>query len=111
MRGLFTPDATKTSEALLRRARRRGFRRPGFEWVERRRLTKVGGSIMVALPQRLIAQQLHAVAGEDVFLIEVDGGVLITAIDPRFEWKIERHEALLRAAATSLKHRTVAARP
>jgi hypothetical protein len=58
---------------------------------------------MVALPQRLIAAQLHAAPGDDVFLIEVDGGVLITAVDPRFEWKLERHEALLRAAASSLQ--------
>ena len=102
-------DDAQAGEVLRRMARRRGFRRPGFEWVERRRLTRVGGSIMVALPQRLIAQQLHAAPGDDVFLIEVDGGVLITAVDPRFEWKLERHEAMMRAMAASLKHRAITA--
>ena len=90
-------------DVLRRLKRRRGFRQPGFEWVERRRLTRVGGSIMVALPKRLIASQLHAEAGDDVFLIEVDGGLLITAVDPRFEWKLERHESLLRASAASIQ--------
>jgi antitoxin component of MazEF toxin-antitoxin module len=107
-REFFMGGDVNASEALRRRARRRGFRRPGFEWVERRRLTQVGGSIMVALPPRLVAQ-LNSSPGDDVFIIEVDDGILITAVDPRFEWKLERHNTLLRHIAAALKHRTIAA--
>lgn len=46
-------------------------------------LRKMGGSIGATLPKDL-AERLHLDAGDEVFVVETDRGLLITPYDPAF---------------------------
>ena len=47
-------------------------------------LRQMGGSVGATLPKD-IAERLHVEAGDEVFMIETDSGVLLTPYDPSFE--------------------------
>ncbi|WP_405282832.1 AbrB/MazE/SpoVT family DNA-binding domain-containing protein [Gaopeijia maritima] len=47
-------------------------------------LRKMGGSIGATLPKDL-AERLHLDAGDEVFIVETERGLLITPYDPTFE--------------------------
>ncbi|RMH15970.1 MAG: AbrB/MazE/SpoVT family DNA-binding domain-containing protein [Gemmatimonadetes bacterium] len=48
------------------------------------RLRKMGGSIGATLPKDL-ADRLHLEAGDEVFVIATDQGLLLTPYDPTFD--------------------------
>lgn len=48
------------------------------------KLRKMGGSIGATLPKDL-AERLHLDAGDEVFVVATDKGLLITPYDPTFE--------------------------
>lgn len=48
------------------------------------KLRKMGGSIGATLPKDL-AERLHLDAGDEVFVVATDRGLLITPYDPTFE--------------------------
>lgn len=48
------------------------------------KLRKMGGSIGATLPKDL-AERLHLDAGDEVFVVVTDKGLLITPYDPTFE--------------------------
>ncbi len=48
------------------------------------RLRKMGGSIGATLPKDMAAR-LHLDAGDEVFVVETEQGLLITPYDPTFE--------------------------
>ncbi|CAN5737787.1 AbrB/MazE/SpoVT family DNA-binding domain-containing protein [soil metagenome] len=47
-------------------------------------LRQVGGSIGATLPKDM-ADRLHVQAGDEVFIVETDQGILITPFDPAFD--------------------------
>lgn len=47
-------------------------------------LRQVGGSIGATLPKDM-ADRLHVRAGDEVFMVETEQGILITPYDPTFE--------------------------
>ena len=47
-------------------------------------LRRVGGSIAATLPKDM-ADRLHVKAGDEVFVIETERGILITPYDPTFD--------------------------
>jgi putative addiction module antidote len=46
-------------------------------------LRKMGGSVGATLPKDL-AERMHVQAGDEVFVVETDQGVLLTPYDPEF---------------------------
>ena len=47
-------------------------------------LRQMGGSVGATLPKD-IADRLHVAAGDEVFIIETEQGVLLTPYDPTFD--------------------------
>ncbi|HJW76037.1 MAG TPA: AbrB/MazE/SpoVT family DNA-binding domain-containing protein [Thermoleophilia bacterium] len=62
------------------------------------KLRKVGGSIGATLPKDMAAR-LHLAAGDSVFAVETDRGILLTPYDP------ETEEALAVAAKVAGRYR------
>lgn len=62
------------------------------------KLRRVGGSISATLPKDM-AERLHLQAGDEVFAVETDRGILLTPYDPDFE------EAMSIAAEVSGRYR------
>lgn len=62
------------------------------------KLRQVGGSISATLPKDM-AERLHLHAGDEVFAIETDRGILLTPYDAGFE------EAMSIAAEVSGRYR------
>ena len=54
-------------------------------------LRRMGGSIGATIPKD-IAERLHMEAGDEVFAIETEEGVLLTPFDPTFEKAMEAYE-------------------
>ena len=54
-------------------------------------LRQVGGSIGATLPKDM-ADRLHVKAGDEVFAVETDGGILLTPYDPTFERAMAAYE-------------------
>lgn len=52
--------------------------------VKRQTLKKVGGSVATILPKSML-DRFHLEAGDDVFVVETDKGLLVTPFDPDFE--------------------------
>ena len=61
-------------------------------------LRQVGGSIGATLPKDM-ADRLHIKAGDDVFAVETEQGILITPYDPTFD------EAMAAYRRTASKYR------
>ena len=57
---------------------------PEAHMVRTVRLRKMGGSIGATLPKDL-AERLHLDAGDEVFVVATEAGLLITPYDPTFE--------------------------
>ena len=47
-------------------------------------LRRAGGSISATLPKAM-AEKFHLQAGDPVFVVETDEGILLTPYDPQFE--------------------------
>jgi putative addiction module antidote len=54
-------------------------------------LRQVGGSIGATLPKDM-ADRLHISAGDEVFAVETDKGILITPYDPTFDRALAAYE-------------------
>lgn len=54
-------------------------------------LRQMGGSVGATLPKDL-ADRLHVEAGDELFVIETDRGVLLTPYSPEFERAMEAYE-------------------
>ncbi|MEX2609990.1 MAG: AbrB/MazE/SpoVT family DNA-binding domain-containing protein [Gemmatimonadota bacterium] len=61
-------------------------------------LRQVGGSIGATLPKDM-ADRLHIKAGDDVFAVETEQGILLTPYDPTFD------EAMAAYRRTASKYR------
>ena len=52
--------------------------------VRQTKIRRAGGSLAATLPKDMV-DRLHLEAGDPVFLVETDRGLLLTPFDPRFE--------------------------
>jgi putative addiction module antidote len=59
--------------------------------VKKVTLRKMGGSLGATLPKD-VADRLHVQAGDDLFVIETDQGILLTPYDPQFEKAMTAYE-------------------
>ena len=54
-------------------------------------LRKMGGSVGATLPKDM-ADRLHVQAGDEVFVVETEQGVLLTPSDPNFQKAMKAYE-------------------
>ena len=52
--------------------------------VKQTKVRQAGGSLSATLPKDMV-DRLHLEAGDSVFLVETDRGLLLTPYDPQFE--------------------------
>jgi putative addiction module antidote len=52
--------------------------------VRRLKLRRAGGSVSAVIPKDAL-DRLHLAAGDEVFLVETEQGLLLTPYDPTFE--------------------------
>jgi putative addiction module antidote len=52
--------------------------------VKQTKIRRAGGSLSATIPKDMV-DRLHLEAGESVFLVETDRGILLTPYDPGFE--------------------------
>jgi putative addiction module antidote len=52
--------------------------------VKQTTIRRAGGSLSATLPKEM-ADRLHLAAGDSVFVVETDRGLLLTPYDPGFE--------------------------
>ena len=51
--------------------------------ARRQTLKKIGGSVATVLPKSML-DQFHLDAGDEVYVVETDQGLLVTPFDPDF---------------------------
>ncbi len=59
--------------------------------VRRQTLKKIGGSVATVLPKSML-ERFHLDAGDDVYVVETDKGLLVTPFDPDFEDAMNAYE-------------------
>jgi putative addiction module antidote len=65
-------------------------------------LRKAGGSISAILPKAM-AERMNVGAGDKVFLVETDRGVLLTPYDPEFEDAVDAFEQVRKQYRNTLR--------
>lgn len=65
-------------------------------------LRRTGGSVSATLPKE-IAERLRVGAGDRLFVVEVDDGVLLTPFDPAFEKTLEVYGRVARKYRNALR--------
>jgi putative addiction module antidote len=63
----------------------------GGHMVKRITMRRAGGSVTVTIPKDM-SERYHMEAGEEVFAVETDRGVLLTPYDPAFERAMSVYE-------------------
>jgi putative addiction module antidote len=54
-------------------------------------LRKMGGSVGATIPRDL-AERLHIQAGDEIYVVEQEGGILLTPYDPDFQKAMAAYE-------------------
>ncbi|MGH7563331.1 MAG: AbrB/MazE/SpoVT family DNA-binding domain-containing protein [Gemmatimonadota bacterium] len=70
--------------------------------VKRVKLRRMGGSVGATIPKEL-AERLHVEAGDEVFLVETDEGILLTPFDPTFKRVMAAYERGARKYRNALR--------
>jgi putative addiction module antidote len=52
--------------------------------VKQTKIRRAGGSLSATLPKDMV-DRLHLAAGDSVYLVETDRGLLLTPYDPKFD--------------------------
>ena len=65
-------------------------------------LRQSGGSISATLPKDMV-DRLHVEAGDEVFVIETEGGLLLTPYDPGFGKAMDAYERGARKYRNALR--------
>lgn len=52
--------------------------------AQTQKLRKLGGSVATIIPKPML-DRLHLEAGDEIFLVETEDGVMLTPFDPDFE--------------------------
>jgi len=58
--------------------------------VKQTKIRRAGGSLSATLPKDMV-DRLHLAAGDSVFLVETDRGLLLTPYDPAFEEALDAY--------------------
>lgn len=66
------------------------------------KIKQVGNSAGVVLPKEALSH-LNVDKGDDIYLVETDGGYMITQYDPEFEEQMEAMEAIGRQYKNTLR--------
>ena len=70
--------------------------------IEEATLRQCGGSLEVTLPKAM-TDRLNLSAGDSVYVVETEGGILITAHDPSFARAMEAGEMVTRRYQNALR--------
>jgi len=70
--------------------------------VKRQTLKKVGGSVATVLPKSML-ERFHLEAGDEVFVVETDKGLLVTPFDPDFEEAMEIYARIAKKYRNALR--------
>ena len=66
------------------------------------KLQKLGGSVAAVIPKAFL-DQLHVAGGDEVYIVEVEEGLLITPFDPEFDEAMALYERGARRYRNSLR--------
>jgi len=58
--------------------------------VKQTKIRRAGGSLSATLPKDMV-DRLHIAAGDSVYLVETDRGLLLTPYDPDFEKALDTY--------------------
>lgn len=61
--------------------------------IKRQTLKKIGGSVATVLPKSML-ERFNLDAGDDVFVVETDKGLLVTPFDPDFEDAMQQYNRI-----------------
>jgi putative addiction module antidote len=70
--------------------------------IRRQTLKKIGGSVATVLPKSML-ERFHLDAGDDVFVVETDKGLLVTPFDPDFEEAMELYARIAKKYRNALR--------
>lgn len=70
--------------------------------TKRQTLKKVGGSVATVLPKSML-ERFHLEAGDEVLVVETDGGLLVTPFDPDFEQAMEQYGRIAKKYRNALR--------
>lgn len=70
--------------------------------IKRQTLKKIGGSVATVLPKSML-DRFHLEAGDDVFVVETDKGLLVTPFDPEFEDAMQHYKRIARKYRNALR--------
>lgn len=70
--------------------------------VRKQTLKKIGGSVATVLPKSML-EKFHLEAGDEVFVVETDRGLLVTPFDPDFEEAMELYAGIARRYRNALR--------
>lgn len=70
--------------------------------IKRQTLKKIGGSVATVLPKSML-DRFHLEAGDDVFVVETDKGLLVTPFDPEFENAMQHYKRIARKYRNALR--------
>lgn len=59
--------------------------------TQTQKLRKLGGSVATIIPKPML-DRLHLEAGDEIFLIETEDGLMLTPFDPDFADAMEAYE-------------------
>jgi antitoxin MazE len=70
--------------------------------IKRQTLKKIGGSVATVLPKSML-DRFHLEAGDEVFVIETEKGLLLTPFDPVFEQTMEAYAHVAKKYRNALR--------
>jgi antitoxin MazE len=70
--------------------------------IRRQTLKKVGGSVATVLPKPML-DRFNLDAGDEVFVVETERGLLVTPFDPEFERAMEVYARGARKFRTAMR--------
>jgi putative addiction module antidote len=70
--------------------------------IKRQTLKKIGGSVATVLPKSML-ERFNLDAGDDVFVVETDKGLLVTPFDPDFEDAMQHYNRIAKKYRNALR--------
>ena len=70
--------------------------------TQKSKLRKLGGSVATIIPKAML-DRLHLEAGDEIFITETPGGVLLSAHDPDTEAMLDDARAFMRSHREAFK--------
>jgi len=70
--------------------------------VRRQTLRKIGGSVATVLPRSML-ERFHLDAGDEVFVLETEQGLLVTPFDPEFDAAMREYAKIAKRYRNALR--------